>query len=209
MTEKNENDNGAAPEPVEPTEPSTPAPPVVDVQGIIDTTGEMVDDVPDPEDELNSLDAVIGDVKIQKNRLKRLADRLEMGEINLDTLSVLRELHGNLLPLMNDTLLYVQRLWEHAGWAGERIVDLTGESDTASQLVTEDAERYKKFLASVISDLDARIAIAADPEAKGAKELALLRDEATELMAITEDLELHEEEDDDAPEDVAEAGAQA
>lgn len=160
---------------------------------VVETTGRTVSDMSAEAEEQTPLETVMGDVQIQIKRIKSICDRVEAGELDVSHLTPLtlgREFHGNMLPLVYDTLKAVDRLEEFAEWASERIENLTGEADTASQLVPEDADRYASFLKLVASDAEARLAAHTDPKSDVAEQLTQLRSDALELLELTEDLRL-------------------
>lgn len=155
----------------------------------IDTAGVEVE-------ETGSLAALARDIAIQRHRIKAVADKSESGTApaTLDALTVMRELHSNILPLMTDFVGFVERLEEHASWASDQITDLQDESETASQLNSEDAAKLRTFL----SDVGTRLGHVMVPDGLQREGLADLVSRSVELIELVDEIELTRQDDDDA-----------
>jgi hypothetical protein len=140
-----------------------------------------------------------GGIAIAIRRFQTLAK-----DPHLEPRAVMNELAETVLPIVDDSLVLVDRLESFANWAGDEIEDLQ-EDGEASQLLPEDSARFVDFFQTVIEQSEASMN-GLDPESTQHKALTLLRDEARTLLVFTNEITLdvpEADDDDDEPDDEA------
>jgi len=143
------------------------------------------------------LSGLRNDVRIQCRRLKAVADKVEKGTLEgYNVVGVLRELHGNVLPLLGDLIDFCDRLEQHASWASAEIETLRGDGENASQLSESDADRYVEFLVMIRQECDAML-VQESPGSAEWQRFHERKQQVNDLLMLTENLRLVETDDDD------------
>lgn len=150
-------------------------------------SGPVAAPAPALVEELPTLEDIGRDFELLSKRIATKKRALDNGQSDVPMADVLG-LQFELCQLIMDHLSHTKTMEDHAEWATEAIEELQEDAESTSQLTDEDATTLREFTQMVLAKHD----VEGDP----------LREKATEVLALIEEIVLKEDpEADGDPED--------